>query len=86
MSGYKTNSGKNLRREWNIPALQARYHKSGTWFMPLDRFPGAFCDQGGYVAFETRSAYSSSPNLEIGMRVNIRTGISKLPGYMRVKC
>ncbi len=85
MSGHKTNSGENLRREWNLPVLQARYHKDGTWFMPLERFPAALCDPNGYVIFQTQSAYSSSRYLEIGDRVNVRRGVSKLPGYIRVK-
>ncbi len=83
MTGYKTNSGERLRREWQIPVLQARYHKDGNWFMPLDRFPGALCDPHGYVIFETQSAYESSRYLDIGQRVHVRRGISKLPGYMR---
>lgn len=85
MSGYKTNSGENLRREWQIPALQARYHKDGKWFMPLERFPGALCNPKGYVVFETKNAYESSRHIEIGRRVNVRRGIAKMPGYVRVK-
>jgi hypothetical protein len=49
MSGYKTNSGENLKRQWGIPAVQVRYYKDGTWFMPLERFPGALCDPNGYI-------------------------------------
>jgi hypothetical protein len=52
MSGYKTNSGDNLKRQWGIPAVQVRYHKDGTWFMPLERFPGALCDPNGYIVFQ----------------------------------
>lgn len=85
MSGYKTNSGENLRREWNIPVVQARYHKDGTWFMPLERFPGALCDPNGYVVFDSRNAYGSSPDLKFGKRVNVRRGVSKLPGYVKFK-
>lgn len=85
MSGSKTNSGENLRKEWDIPALQARYHKDGTWFMPLECFPAALCDSNGYVVFETQDAYFSSPYVQIGDRVNVRCGISKLQGYVRVK-
>lgn len=85
MTGQKTNSGENLRRQWKIPVIQARYHKDGTFFMPLDRFPGALCDPNGYVIFETRSAYASCSRLEIGKRVNVHRGVSRLPGYVRVK-
>jgi hypothetical protein len=51
MTGFKTNSGENLRRKWKIPALQARNHKEGTFFMPLELFPGALCDSNGYIVF-----------------------------------
>tara|TARA_B100001964_G_scaffold178872_1_gene197318 strand:- start:565 stop:735 length:171 start_codon:yes stop_codon:yes gene_type:complete len=54
MEGYKTNSGENLRKAWNILAVQAHYHKDGTFFMPADKFPAAFCDPNGYVLFKTK--------------------------------
>ena len=61
MSGYKTNSGDNLKRQWGIPAVQARYHKDGTRFMPLERFPDALCDPNGYVVFQSEREYTSLP-------------------------
>jgi hypothetical protein len=82
VTGFKTNSGENLRRLWKIPALQVRYHKDGTFFMPLERFPGALCDPNGYVVFETKQKYESSRFLEIGCRVNVHSGVSKIPGYV----
>lgn len=83
MTGVKTNSGENLRREWQIPAVDVRYHKDGKWFMPLERFPGALCDRFGYVLFPTRSEYASCKYLNHGKRVNVRDGISRLPRYLR---
>jgi hypothetical protein len=85
MGGYKTNSGENLKRRWNIPAVQVRYHKDGTFFMPVDKFPAAFCDPNGYILFKTQEAYENSSYLEIGNRVNIRHGIWKVPGYIHMK-
>lgn len=82
MTGLRTNSGKNLQRIWKIPALQTRYHKDGKFFMPLDRFPGALCDPKGYVVFQTKEQYEQSPSLDIGKRVNVRIGISKLKNYV----
>lgn len=83
MSGVKTNSGEKLRRQWKLPVRQARYHKDGTFFMPLEKFPGALCDQNGFVVFQTWQQYESSRFLQIGCRINIRLGISKLPEYVR---
>ena len=53
--------------------------------MPLDRFPGALCDPHGYVIFDTQHAYESCRHLEIGQRVSVRRGVSKLPGYVPVE-
>ncbi|MGR4876125.1 hypothetical protein [Pseudoxanthomonas sp. LARHCG66] len=83
MPGHRTNSGSRLLRDWAIPARQAMYHQGGTFFMPLDKFPGAYCDPDGYVVFATESSYKSCPNISIGKRANVHGGISKLPGYIR---
>jgi hypothetical protein len=85
MTGYKTNSGENLIVEWRIPVQQARYHKDGSWFMPLERFPAALCDPKGYVVFETQRDYETSQYLQIGQRVHVQGGIYKLPRYVRVR-
>jgi hypothetical protein len=83
MSGRKTDTGENLRLQWGIPAIQARYLAGGTWFMPLSRFPGALCDEHGYVVFPDQHQYETCPHLRIGKRVNVRGGIAKIPGYHR---
>ena len=85
MTGHRTNSGARLLKEWNIPAKQAMYHKDGVFFMPLARFPGAYCDPDGYVIFATQQALDSCSSVSVGKRVNVHQGISKLPGYVRVK-
>lgn len=83
MGGYKTNSGENLRRVWNIPAVQVRYHKDGTFFMPIDKFPAALSDPNGYVLFKTREEYEKAPGLNAGNRINVRPGVWKIPGYVK---
>jgi len=85
MGGYKTNSGDNLKRVWNIPAVQVRYHKDGTFFMPVDKFPAALCDPNGYVLFKTKEEYEKSSYLELGNRLNVRHGIWRIPGYIKMK-
>lgn len=84
MGGYRTNSGENLKKQWKIQAVQVRYHKDGTFYMPLDRFPAALCDPKGYILFNTQIDYERCSYLEIGSRVNARNGISKIPGYVKV--
>jgi hypothetical protein len=85
MGSYKTNSGENLKKMWNIRAIQVRYHKDGIFYMPVDKFPAAFCDPNGYVLFKTKDEYEKSAFLVIGDRVNVRGGIWRIPGYVRVK-
>lgn len=46
MTGFRTNSGKRLMEEWQLPVRQARFHKDGISFMPLERFPGAMRSTG----------------------------------------
>ena len=84
MTGRRTNSGARLQKDWQIPAKQARYHKDGVWFMPLEKFPGALCDPDGYVVFATQREYDTSQHLSIGNRVNVKAGVSRIPGYVRV--
>ena len=85
MTGHRTNSGARLLRECKIPAKQAMYHKDGVFYMPLERFPGAYCDPNGYIVFATQQEFDSCKSISVGKRVNIHQGISKLPGYVRVK-
>ena len=85
MTGHRTNSGARLLKEWKIPAKQAMYHKDGVFFMPLERFPGAYCDPNGYVIFATQQEFDLCRSISVGKRVNVRQGISKLKGYKHVK-
>ena len=85
MTGYRTNSGAQLQKLWKIQAKQVRYHKEGTWFMPLDQFPGALCDPNGYILFATQKEYETSKHIKIGNRINAKQGISRIPGYIRVR-
>jgi hypothetical protein len=83
-AGVRTDSGKALDARWNIGASHALYHKDGTWFNVLKHFPGALCDPNGYVLFDTKEKYESSPHLKIGQRTNVPGGISTLVGYVRM--
>lgn len=81
----KTNSGARLNEIWNVRAQHALYHKDGIWFMPLERFPGAYFDPHGYILFKTRDEYLNCSFLDIGERVNVKAGIKSIPGYVRVE-
>lgn len=75
MSGTKTNSGEALNAKWKVDARHALYHKDGRFYMPLERFPGAYFDPRGYVVFKTESDFLESRYLRIGKRVNVTGGI-----------
>jgi hypothetical protein len=83
MTGIRTGNGNELRRRWGIPARQVRFHKDGTFFMPLTQFPGALADPHGYVVFENEYAFTHTAGVRVGNRVNVKGGIWDLPGYVR---
>lgn len=80
----RSGSGKELNDRWRVGAAQSRYHRDGTFFMPVDRFPVAFFDLNGYLVFRTETEYGECPHVHIGKRVNVPGGISSVPGYKRV--
>lgn len=81
----RSNTGRQLRREWNIPAQHVLYHHEGTWFHLLERFPGALCDPHGYVLFETKEDFFRSPNLKIGKHVRVPDGLRNVRGYVQTR-
>jgi hypothetical protein len=89
MSGFPSNRGDKLQREWNIPALQTRFRKTGDFYMPLERWPGALADQTGYIIFPNEKEMLSTPSVRFygegtnNPRIGVTGGISKLNGYVR---
>ncbi len=76
-------TGERLRQSWDVAVRHALYHREGMFYENLERFPGALFDPNGYVVFETEEAYRRSPYLSIGQKLNVRCGISAIPGYVR---
>jgi 5-methylcytosine-specific restriction protein A len=77
-------TGEQLNREWEVNASHALYREDGKLYHLLDRFPGALFDAHGYILFKTREEYVHCTYLSIGDEINIRDGISAIPGYVRV--
>jgi hypothetical protein len=77
--------GRVRNEEWGINAAQAFYHCDGTWFNRLKRFPGALCDPGGYVRFETEAEYLNCPYLDVNVQTNAHQGIDQIPHYVRMR-
>jgi hypothetical protein len=78
-----SNSGRALNGQWGVGARDAKYHQPGTLFENLRAFLGALFDRNGYVLFETEDEYRRTPGLSHGQKLNVRKGISSLPGYVR---
>lgn len=76
--------GEKLNEAWGVGARHALFHREGTWYHQLKRFPGALFDDNGYVVFQWEQEFQSCPNLQIGQDVNVDGHISDIPGYVRV--
>jgi uncharacterized protein with ParB-like and HNH nuclease domain len=76
-------TGDTLNKIWKVGAKHALYRHSGDWYHPLRDFPGALFDANGYVLFQNRDEYLSSPYLQIQNDVHVPGGISQMPGYVR---
>ena len=74
-------SGKELNRLWRVGAQHALYHKDGTWFNNLKRFPGALFDRTGYVMFCTQQEYIGCEHVRVTQETNVPGGISSMPTY-----
>jgi 5-methylcytosine-specific restriction protein A len=73
-----------LAQRWNVDARHVLYHKDGTWYNNLERFPGALFDANGYVVFPSEADYLACPQLSIGKETNVRPHISAIRGYRRI--
>lgn len=80
----KTLSGKLLNDLWRVGAKHALYREDGKWYHHLTEFPGALFDANGYIVFQTERDYLECPYLQLGQDLNIPSGISSIPGYVRV--
>lgn len=85
MAGGRTDTGRSLNKAWGVNAQHALYREDGKWYHHLQQFPGALFDSNGYVLFRTRDEYLNSPYLDHGQHLNIPSGISAIPGYVRVR-
>lgn len=81
----RTPTGRELNKVWKVGAAHALYREDGKWYHHLERFPGALFDFNGYVVFQTREDYERSPYLDRGHDLHVPDGISKMPGYVRIR-
>jgi hypothetical protein len=77
--------GTELIDRWGIPARQARFHRDGSWYERLEKFPAAYCDREGYVLFGSEDDLRTTPGVRIepSGQVWVPGGIASLPGYCK---
>lgn len=76
-------TGEGLNRRYRLGARHALYHKDGTFYEQLNRFPAVYCDPRGFVRFQSQEQFDRDPRLNIGQKVNIPGGLSSHPRYER---
>ena len=76
-------TAKMLMRKWDVHVEHGLYHRDGNFYENIRRFPGALFDPHGYVIFNTEDEYRRSPYLRISQKLNVRNGISSIPGYIQ---
>ena len=74
-------TGKLLAQQYGLEVKHALYHKDGTFYEILTRFPAALFDKNGWVRFDTESEYVACKELRKTEKLNIPEGIATIPGY-----
>jgi hypothetical protein len=72
---------------YGLGAAQARYREDGTWYHPLDQFPGVLFDAGGYVRFESPEEYRHCEYVKKGPdpnHIHVEDGIAMIPTYVKL--
>jgi hypothetical protein len=83
-------TGRKLNKKWGVNSKHPLYHRDGTWYHVLERFPGALFDAHGYVQFQTAEELSALEGKGILMDriknwLRVPNGISMLTGYVRME-
>lgn len=79
--------GNDLLKRWIISAAQGRFARAGSFYQYPTKFPVALCDLNGFIVIQTEDDLRREPRIKPsggGKKLNVRDGISALPGYQRV--
>ena len=74
-------TGIDLKRILKIDAKHALYREDGKWYHHLKEFPGILFDINGYLLFRSENDYFNNLELQHGIDLHIKNGISSLAGY-----
>ena len=76
--------GSRLLREHGLSCKISYFSKTGKPYEKPDVFPAVFFDPNGYFIVRDEHSMHTNPYINVGAKVSIPGGISKIPGY--VKC
>ncbi len=76
-------TGELLNRKYRLGARHALYHKDGTFYERLSRFPAVYCDTRGFVRFDSEQQFILDSILNVGEKVNIHRSLASHPRYQR---
>ncbi len=76
-------TGRLLNRRHHLGLLHALFHKDGTFYERLTRFPGGLCDLQGHVRYDSENQFFNDRRIQIGQKVNVPGGIASHPWYKR---
>lgn len=76
-------TAKKIEAIVNTRAAHVLYRKDGGWYHHLNKFPGVLFDYNGYIVFKSKEEYESCPALIHRQDLNVKGGISSLPGYKK---
>ena len=75
--------GRRLNAKHKLGAKHALYRRDGKWYHHLKQFPGALCDENGFVFFQSKDDYEGHPGLQHAQDLHVPNGIASFPGYIR---
>jgi hypothetical protein len=74
-------TARKIEKIVSTGAKHSLYRKDGKWFHHLKEFPGVLFDENGYIVFDSKDEYITSPFLRHRQDLNVIEGIEQMPGY-----
>ncbi|WP_179412867.1 hypothetical protein HDF19_11940 [Mucilaginibacter sp. E4BP6] len=75
-------TGKKINEGLNFKVRHSLYRKDGLWYHHLKHFPGILFDYNGYVRFDSKEEYESTPSLQHVKDLHVVNGIASLKSYV----
>ncbi len=75
--------GPALLRQHQLPCKKGYFSKTGKPYQKPYVFPAALFDLNGYLMLNDEASMRSNPHINVGARVSVPEGISRVPSYVR---